>query len=262
MFWEEMTAEEFKEAVRQEMLCVIPMGVIEKHGSHLPLGTDMMIGRSIAKLAAQKEKFVIFPYYFFGQINEAMHVPGTIAVSPKMQMELLQEIVEEISRNGFKKIVLLESHGGNINFLNYFMQSQLRTRRTYTLYKIGVFDIMEQCAAPGVLSEEDGHAALTETEFIMACRPELVHMERVNPEGAKKMHRLEKLGNIQTPVSWYCDHPTHQDGDPSGADPVSGQRKLEKAASYVAKMLRIIKEDDKTPDILKEYYAAGQSWIE
>ena len=121
MYWDELTADHFAEAVQETKVCVIPMGVVEKHGSHLPLGTDMIIGRTIAEMAAKIEPFVIFPYYCFGQINEARHVPGAIAISPKMQMELLQEVVDEVRRNGFKKIVLLESHGGNINFLNYFL---------------------------------------------------------------------------------------------------------------------------------------------
>ena len=91
MYWEELTADDFVEAVKSTGVCVIPMGVVEKHGSHLPLGTDMIIGRTIAEMAARLEPFVIFPYYYFGQINEARHVPGTIAVSPELQMKLLQE---------------------------------------------------------------------------------------------------------------------------------------------------------------------------
>lgn len=96
MYWEELTAQDFQKAAKETQVCVIPMGVVEKHGYHLPLGTDMIIGRTIAGMAAEIEPFVIFPYYFFGQINEARHVPGTIAVSPKMQMELLEEVAEEI----------------------------------------------------------------------------------------------------------------------------------------------------------------------
>ncbi|MFR3404684.1 MAG: creatininase family protein [Blautia faecis] len=75
MYWDELTADHFAEAVQETKVCVIPMGVVEKHGSHLPLGTDMIIGRTIAEMAAKIEPFVIFPYYCFGQINEARHVP-------------------------------------------------------------------------------------------------------------------------------------------------------------------------------------------
>lgn len=67
MYWDELTADHFAEAVQETKVCVIPMGVVEKHGSHLPLGTDMIIGRTIAEMAAKIEPFVIFPYYCFGR---------------------------------------------------------------------------------------------------------------------------------------------------------------------------------------------------
>lgn len=254
MYWEELTAQDFQKAAKETQVCVIPMGVVEKHGDHLPLGTDMIIGRTIAGMAAEIEPFVIFPYYFFGQINEARHVLGTIAVSPKMQMELLEEVAEEIYRNGFKKIVLLESHGGNINFLNYFLQAQLHRKRDYTVYKIGIFDIINQCNETYPSPSEDGHAAKTETELVMAYRPELVHMDRVNPVGAVNQHRLDHMQGIQTPVSWYADHPTHQDGDPMPASGEIGRKKYEIAAKYVAGLIRTIKEDEKTGEIMREYY--------
>ena len=255
MYWDELTADHFAEAVQETKVCVIPMGVVEKHGSHLPLGTDMIIGRTIAEMAAKIEPFVIFPYYCFGQINEARHVPGAIAVSPKMQMELLQEVVDEVRRNGFKKIVLLESHGGNINFLNYFLQAQLYEKRDYTVYKIGIFDIIEKCLEKYPSEENDGHAALTETELVMAYHPELVHMDEINSEGAVNSHRLDHMAGISTPVSWYADHPTHQDGAPDMASQERGQGKYEVAAKYVAELIRKIKEDDKVQKIMDEYYS-------
>lgn len=255
MYWDELTADHFAEAVQEKKVCVIPMGVVEKHGSHLPLGTDMIIGRTIAEIAAKIEPFVIFPYYCFGQINEARHVPGAIAVSPKMQMELLQEVIDEIRRNGFKKIVLLESHGGNINFLNYFLQGQLYEKRDYTVYKIGIFDIIEKCMEKYPAEENDGHAALTETELVMAYHPELVHLEEINPEGAINQHRLDHMVGISTPVSWYADHPTHQDGAPDKASQEIGRKKYEVAAEYVAELVRKIKDDDKVQAIMDEYYS-------
>ncbi|MCR1841005.1 creatininase family protein [Murimonas intestini] len=261
MYWEELTADDFAEAVKSTGVCVIPMGVVEKHGSHLPLGTDMIIGRTIAEMAARLEPFVIFPYYYFGQINEARHVPGTIAVSPELQMKLLQEAVDEIRRNGFRKIVLLESHGGNINFLDYFLQAQLYEKRDYTLYKIGVFDIIEECCRDFAPSDDDGHAARTETELVMAYHPELVHMDRVNAAGAENLHRLDHLRGASTPVSWYCDHPTHQDGSPSGACPEIGIKKYEIAAAYVADVVKRIKADETAPEIMKEYYDGWGSWL-
>ena len=86
---------------------------MEKHGAHLPLGTDLLDVRYAVLHAVEQEYAVVFPEYYFGQIFEARHEPGTIAYSSKMQLELLQETTDEMARNGCKKIVIVNGHGGN-----------------------------------------------------------------------------------------------------------------------------------------------------
>ena len=74
MRWEELTAEEFEKGVRETGVCVIAMGVVEKHSDHLPLGTDYLVGHSIACRAAEKEPAVVFPpFYFSIKIDACVH---------------------------------------------------------------------------------------------------------------------------------------------------------------------------------------------
>jgi creatinine amidohydrolase len=118
---EELTAPKFLKAVEKAGgVCIIPMGILEKHGPHLPLGTDIFESREIAFTAAQTEYAVVFPQYFIGQIFEARHQPGTIAYSNELMWKMLEETCKELSRNGLKKIILLNGHGGNTSFLTYF----------------------------------------------------------------------------------------------------------------------------------------------
>ena len=106
---EEMNALQFKEAVKKsEQTVILPIGVLEKHGPHMPLGTDVYTAREMALRAAEKEYTVVFPWYYFSQINEAKHQPGTIAYSPELIWKILQETLDELSRNGFKKIIILK----------------------------------------------------------------------------------------------------------------------------------------------------------
>src|SRR6516165_11827267 len=91
MRWEELTAADFVEAIhRSEGTCLLPFGILEKHGAHLPLGTDLVNVRYVSLTAAAQEYAVVFPEYYFGQIFEARHQPGTIAYSLPLQLELLQ----------------------------------------------------------------------------------------------------------------------------------------------------------------------------
>ena|ERR1051325_3057843 len=99
--WEELTAGDFVKAIqRSQGACVLPFGILEKHGPHLPLGTDLINVRYVSLHGAEQEYAVVFPEYFYGQIFEARQEPGTIAYSAKLQLELLQETTDEMARNG------------------------------------------------------------------------------------------------------------------------------------------------------------------
>ena len=84
--------------------------------------------------AAKQEYAVVFPEYYFSQIEEAKHQPGTIAYSSKLMWDVFQETTAEMSRNGCKKIIAIPGHGGNTNMLQYFAQVQLESPKDYVLY--------------------------------------------------------------------------------------------------------------------------------
>src|SRR5215831_20586732 len=124
--WEELTAADFREAIRRAQgTCLLPFGIMEKHGPHLPLGNDLLNVRYAALHAAEQEYAVVFPEYYFGQIFEAKHEPGTVAYSRSLQLGLLQEATDEMARNGCKKVVIVNGHGGNEHLLPYFAQAQM-----------------------------------------------------------------------------------------------------------------------------------------
>ena len=130
--WEELTSPDFVTAVKKAAkTCVIPLGIMEKHGPHLPLGTDLIDVREIVRRAANEEYTVIFPPFYFGQIYEARQQPGTVAYSPHTVLTVLQETCDEIHRNGIEKIILVSGHGGNNSLLPYFCQSQLEKQKEY-----------------------------------------------------------------------------------------------------------------------------------
>jgi len=82
--WEELTAADFRNGIEKSQgTCLLPFGILEKHGPHLPLGTDLLNVRYVSLQAAQQEYAVVFPEYYFGQIFEAQHEPGTVAYSSR-----------------------------------------------------------------------------------------------------------------------------------------------------------------------------------
>src|SRR6202167_1757281 len=179
--WEELTAADFREGIhRSQGTCLLPFGILEKHGPHLPLGTDLLDVRYAALHAAEQEYAVVFPEYYFGQIAEARHEPGTVAYSREMQLALLQETTEEMARNGCKKVIIVNGHGGNEHLLPFFAQSQLDKPHDYVVY---VFDRRSpESGGPPKKSTIDMHAGESETSKMMISRPDTVHIDRAGTE--------------------------------------------------------------------------------
>src|SRR5512136_2901167 len=103
---EELTSDQFPPAVAAAQgVCLLPTSCIERHAHHLPLGTDMYIGRELCRRAAELEPAIIFPDFIYTQILEARHYPGCIGLEPEVFLPLWDNICREIAHNGLRKIV-------------------------------------------------------------------------------------------------------------------------------------------------------------
>ena len=259
MLWEELTAAGFAQAVvKAEGTCLVPMGVIEKHGDHLPLGTDLLIARALAARAAALEPAVVFPPYYFGQICEARHHPGTLAMGMGILLDALGGICEEIARNGLSKIILVNGHGGNDHFIRFFAQMTLAAERDYAVY-LADMGAMHAEAQGLIEAREGGHADETETSLIEAIRPDLVRQEHVGSDTGRPEGRLAHLASlVYTPLWWYGDYPRHQAGDPSRAAPAKGERLLEAGAAHLAGIIRAVKDDTTVAGLQREFFTRAR----
>src|SRR6267378_5039822 len=202
--WEELTAADFRQGIQQSKgTCLLPFGILEKHGPHLPLGTDLLNVRYASLHAVEQEFAVVFPEYYFGQILEAKHEPGTIAYSRDLQLKLLQETTDEMARNGCKKILIVNGHGGNENLIPYFAQSQMDKPHDYVVYAL-----MGERSRPGGPAKKstgvDYHAGENETANTMMSHPELVHIDRAKQESGTDQARVKLPEEIYTGIWWYA----------------------------------------------------------
>ncbi len=259
--WEELTAPDFVKAVeRSGGTAVVPLGIVEKHGPHLPLGTDLLDAREVALRAVRKEYSIVFPPYYFGQIFEAKHQPGTLAYSERLMWDVLQETVDEIARNGIKKIVLVNGHGGNNSFLPFFCQSQLARRRDYVLYLFqpsGDADADPRVKALRK-STMDMHAGEVETSTMLAHRPDLAHPERAHDQSGADQARLEGLKDAYTAIWWYARFPNHYAGDGSTATAELGSIVLDYEAEQLATMIRAVKADTRALELQNRFFDAAE----
>ena len=261
--WAELSAPEFRDAIaRAQGTCLLPFGVMEKHGPHLPLGNDLLNVRYVATNAAQQEYAIIFPEYYFGQIFEAKHEPGTVAYSRGLQLQLLQETTDEMARNGCKKVIILNGHGGNNSLLPYFAQSQLETPHDYVVYTVGIMRSGQGEPRRRSNPATDMHAGEGETSMSMIARPDLVHLDRAARESGADLARLKLPEGVYTGIWWYARFPNHYAGEGAVASRELGEFAAKNWISGVVQAIRAVKADSESLRLQNEFYERSKKPLE
>jgi len=256
--WDELTAGDWPRAITESAATMIlPIGILEKHGPHAPMGSDLIHVREWAARATKREYAVVFPDFFYGQINEARHQPGTFSLPPRVVWDLLEATCDEIGRNGFKKIVIVNGHGGNPELIRYFLQTQLGRRRDYVVYFFtpesdpavdAKVQAMRKSDAAG-----DMHAGERETSTLLYLRPDLMQMDRATSESGANQKRLT-LPGLYTAIWWYAGFPNHYAGEGDKATAELGRVLTEARIDALVRALRAVKADQSAPALQKEFF--------
>ena len=260
--YEEVTAIQFLTAVqRAESTCIIPLGILEKHGPHLPLGTDLLDVREVALRAAHKEFTLVFPQFYFGQILEAKHQPGTIAYTPQLIWDVLQQTCAELARNGIKKIILVNGHGGNNSFLTYFCQAQLESPRDYAIY---LFTPQSDPQVEEKINKMrktsfDGHAGEEETSTLLSHHPELVQLDQASSQSGADQQRLDHLHHSYVGIWWYAKFPNHYAGEGAAGNRELGETIINAQAEQLVKMIQEVKKDQMVLQLQNQFYQESQN---
>jgi creatinine amidohydrolase len=251
--WEELTADDFRHAIQQAKgTCLVPFGILEKHGPHLPLGTDLINVRYASLHAADQEYAIVFPEYYFGQIFEAKHEPGTVAYSRDIELKLLQETTDEMARNGCKKIIIVNGHGGNESLLPFFAQSQLEKPHDYVVYV--QWGANKEPHNPLKKDSLDMHAGQSETSNTMISRPDLVHLDRAGQESGADQKHDPLPETIYTGIWWYARFPDHYSGDGTIASKELGEADMKLWISTITETIRAVKADENSLRLQNEFF--------
>lgn len=255
--WEYLNPIDFKKLVKNERICILPIGSLECHGDHMPFGSDGINCHEICVRAAKKEPCVVFPTYWFGQVHEASCFLGTVNFPTDFLCKQLEILLDQIAANGFEKILIVNGHGGNNDFLHYFAMSQNDREVNYTLYitfayggnRFENLDVWENPIG--------GHADEQETSMIMASAPDTVNMAyQTHPEPIYPKEELAHLGkNVYTGLWWYDNYPENVTGAPSLATAEKGEAAINAASEDLAEIIQKVKADSVLPALQKEFYA-------
>ena len=185
-FWTEYRAAEFEGIDPARTIAVLPTAAVEQHGPHLPVGVDAMIAEgmiaTLVPMIPDDMDVRILPVQAVGKSNEHVHAPGTLTLSAVQALEAWVEIGLSVARAGVKKLVIANSHGGNLDLVNVVAR-ELRVRAGMLAAKTQwmAFGTPDDLPGGAVTADEKRygiHGGDVETSLMLHFRPELVAMER------------------------------------------------------------------------------------
>ncbi|MFV1450038.1 creatininase family protein [Maribacter sp. HS] len=188
-----MTVPEVESFLEQSDMVIIPIGALEQHSSHLPIGTDFINGVELCKLIAQEREVLVAPVLMAGQSPYHMAFPGTISLSAETIVRVHMETVESLVQNGFKRFIFMNSHGGNRAITTFLVdQINQKTAAVAVDFSVAVSPFLKPENTKNTTSL-DRHAGVSETCDSLYLMPSLVEIERATDPGMKLPKHLEKM---------------------------------------------------------------------
>ena len=247
MHWEELSVPEIEALSRERTILLLPLGSVEQHGRHLPLGTDTMLAAAVSLAAAERlrGKAVVLPGPWYGLSQHHMHFPGTVTLEAETMLAVVGDIVASVLSHGFQRLVMVNGHGGNIGLIDVL--SSALGHRFYGKARIAgltYFQLASASIAKLRISKPGGmgHACEFETAMMQHLHPSLVAMARAEvtyPDPGSSYLSTDLLGGSR--VRAYNDFgdlsASGTLGDPSLASPEAGARFFEAVVEELVRFL-------------------------
>ncbi len=242
--WRKLRAEQLRDKARANAMVILPIASLERHGPHLPVEVDSILGETVAirtarKVAARGHPTLVLPVIWTGLSEHHMSFGGTVTLDISTFAALIEGVCRSVRRHGFQRIVLLNAHGGNEN--------ALRTVTDELTPKLGVpivqftYWYAAAAAIARILETQGGlmHACEAETSMMLAVRPELVAMDRVGLARANSTPELADVvgGGVYRWRSIGARSSSGVIGNPAAASAEKGERLFEAIADAVADKL-------------------------
>ncbi|WP_019499215.1 creatininase family protein [Pseudanabaena sp. PCC 6802] len=231
---------------KSNVVIIQPMGAIEQHGAHLPLVVDAAISMGVLGKALQKLDRSIpaysLPLLYYGKSNEHWGFPGTIALGAQTLTAVLMDLADSIYSAGFRKLALMNSHGGQPQILEFVARDIHQKYPDLMVFPLFTWRVPN--IAKDLITAKEWefgiHAGDAETSLMLVLLPEYVRMDRAiaeYPQGLPENSLLSMEG--ANPFAWVMKDLTRSGvlGDPTTATKAKGERLLESLADGWAQLI-------------------------
>ncbi len=230
----EMSWQQAKEYLARDDRVILPLGATEEHGPHLGLGTDHIEAEAIARGVGEKTGVAVAPTLNYGNSQTLLGFPGTLSLRPTTLIAVLEDLFRSLYRHGFRRVFVVNGHGGNTPALGSAWQlvaddlADLRMKSFEWWTDAESYRVVIDRLGP----QEGSHASPGETAFMLAVRPDAVHLERLSGRDALVKPSREM-------VNWRSFEQKYPDGimglDPHGATRDAGEALLLKSVEICAR---------------------------
>ena len=241
VMWKELTAEDLRAKAAANAIVVLPVASMEQHGPHLPVGVDTFLCEAVCKggaeLAVKDVPVVVAPTLWCGMAEHHMAFGGTFTFDIPTYQAVLLSFLKSMARHGFKRVFIVNGHGGNIAAMNAFLPDL--TRETgLTLYAATYFDLSQSDMAP-ILEDQKGvhHACEAETSLMMVVAPDTVRRDKL-PEAHGPAHSSAPPAGIARYRSFRDITPSGVIGDARRASADKGEKLLSALRDGIAAVIR------------------------
>ncbi len=242
--WRRLRADELRERAASDAIVILPVGSLEQHGPHLPVEVDSLLGEAVAMataeaLRAKGEPVVVLPMLWTGISEHHMSFGGTITLEFAAFAALIEGVVRSASRAGFRRIAILNAHGGNENALRTIVDDLTPKLGLPLLQFTYWYAAATEIAA--LLTRQTAllHACEAETAMTMALRPELVATDRLHLVHGNRAPDLEDLPppGVHAWRSIASRSPSGVIGHPEAATAEQGRQLIAAIAAALAARL-------------------------
>ncbi|MDH4123747.1 MAG: creatininase family protein [Thermoplasmata archaeon] len=232
-FAKEMTREAFASKMKEDPVVILPIGCMEEHGDHLPIGTDTYEIEFVVDRISEKLNVIVLPTINYGNCSSTYNFPGTISISFDTLRALIKEILAEIIRHGAKKILVISGHAGNnhIAAIRMAVQETVSAHPKIKFMVLSDYDLVPEYKG-GHIPSWDGHAGKAETSRMLNIRPDISSKGKISTRPKRKEFMI-----IPDPEKLF---PSGISGDPRHASAELGKRIDD---FVLRRLLRLINEN-------------------
>jgi creatinine amidohydrolase len=243
--WRNLTTRQLADLGQQPTWALLPIASTEQHGPHLPVGTDALILHGLLAGLNQidtEAPLLVLPPIYYGKSVEHAAFPGTLTLSARTLLSMVDDLAASLSRHGFRRLIILNTHGGNAALLDGYLQD-LRCEYNLEVYTVQIQALIENETTRRLYGEHlpwQMHACAVETSLLLHWYPELVQASEIPPEQPRG-DELARLGALEGMAKWGWTtedlSPQGVIGDPCLASAADGRAIAESMCTRLGQIL-------------------------